>query len=362
MNRLTTSALLGATGLAAGLAWRRHLSTLVPDPGGEPFSALTDDGWRLAMRRYTPPPGVPRRGVVVAGHGFAGTSLIWDLTPETSLARHLAAAGYEFYAVDLRGRGDSWPDGGPAAALQWSFDDFVYHDLPTAVAAACDASDVDSVCWLGLEMSGQALYAATIENTVPQVRAAITMGAPVLTPPQARVPGVTSAPRARRQGRVMFRAGAHYFGPILALMRSQQLASSFRPELVDAVVPARYLAHGVPDESVVLADQFTDWVRNDTMRSLDHSVVWSDRMDEVRIPLLVLAAARDLQRPPEAVRASVEMFGSDEVLFREAGVQGGMSVDYGHDDLVAARTSPAEVFPFLLGWLDRHAGVLSPSR
>jgi len=361
MKRLTTIALAGAAGLGAALAWRRHLSTLVPSPGGEPMSALTDDGWRLSMRRYAPPAGVERRGVVVAGHGFAGTSLIWDLTPETSLARRLAAAGYEFYAVDLRGRGDSWPEGGPAHALQWSFDDFVEHDLPTAVAAACDASDVDSVCWLGLEMSGQAIYAALIEGTVPQVRAAITMGSPVLTPAGAKVPGVTSAPMARRNGRVMFHAGAHYFGPILALMRSQQLASSFRPELVDPMVPARYLAHGVPDESVVLADQFTDWVEHATMRSLDHSVVWSDRMDEVRVPLLVMAAARDLQRPPEAVRASVDLFGSDEVLFREAGVAGGMSVDYGHDDLVAARTSPGEVFPFLVDWLDRHAEVLAPA-
>jgi predicted alpha/beta hydrolase len=360
--RRTTLALAAGTAAAGALAWRRHLATLVPELGGEPMAATTDDGWNLSMRRYRVPAGTPRRGVVVAGHGFAGTSLIWDLTPSTSLARHLAAAGWELFAVDLRGRGGSWPAGGPSAALQWSFDDIVRHDLPTAVAAACDAADVDAACWLGLEMSGQAAYAALIEGTAPQVHAAITLGSPVLTPPDAKVPGVTSAPMARRGGRVLIRPGAHHFGPVLALLRSQQLASSFRPELVDPVVPARYLAHGVPDESVVLAEQFRDWVDNATMRSLDKSVVWSDRMDEVQVPLLVMAAARDLQRPPSAVRASVGAFGSDDVELCIGGVEGGMSVDHGHDDLVAARTSAAEVFPVITGWLERHTGVLGPRR
>ncbi len=351
------------------MIWRRHLSTLEPQLGGEEMTALTDDGWQLGMRRYRVPAGVERRGVIVAGHGFAGSSLIWDIEPSVSLpatSRQQVGSSSPSIcavavAVGLPAMSRVLILGGPGA-LQWCFDDFVRHDLPTAVAAACDAADVDSVCWLGLEMSGQALYAALIEGTVPQVRAGITIGAPVLTPDDAMVPGVTSAPLMRRGARVQFRLGAHHFGPVLALMRSQQLASSFRPELVDPVVPARYLRHGVPDESVVLADQFTDWVRNDTMRSLDHSTCWSDRMAEVDVPLLVMVGAADLQRPAAAVRDAVEKFGSDEVLFREFGPPPGASVAYGHDDLLGARSSPAVVFAVITQWLERHAEVLSPPR
>ena len=246
-------------------------------------------------------------------------------------------------------------------SLQWDFDDFVRHDLPTAVAAACDAAEVDEVCWLGLEMSGQALYAAVIEQTVPQVAAGITIGAPVITPANAKVPGVTAPPMTRRGGRVRFRAGAHHFGPVLAALRSKQLESSFRPALVDPVVPARYLRHGVPDESVVLADQFRDWVDNETMRSVDRKVVWSDRMDEVRIPLLVMVGSADLQRPPESVRAAVESFGSDHVLFRELGVASGLAADHGHDDVVAARAAPFEIWPQMTDWLELVAGGVAQS-
>ena len=150
---------------------------------------------------------------------------------------------------------------------------------------------------------------------------------------------------------MLFRPGAHHFGPILAALRSQQLASSFRPENVDPLVPARYLAHGVPDESVVLADQFRDWMDAAAMRSLDGATVWSDRLEEIEVPLLLLAAAADLQRPPAAVAASVDLFGGAPVRFLEVGRAEGFEVDYGHDDLVAARTSPGEVFPLIEAWL-----------
>jgi len=350
---------LPALGVAAGaMAYRRYLQRLTPQLGGEALTVTTDDGWNLSVRRYPAAPsprrGGTRRGVVVAGHGFAGTSLIWDLMPEVSLARHLADAGFDFYAVDLRGRGGSWPAGGPDNSLQWSFDDFVNDDLPATVAGACERSGVDHVSWIGLEMSGQAAYAAAISATTPQVSAVVTLGSPALTPPEAKVPGVTSAPRARRHGRVQFRAGAHHAGPVLALLRSKQLESSFRPPNVDPMVPARYLRHGIPDESVLLADQFLDWVQNDTMRSLDHGTVWSDQLDRFTLPVLALAASRDLQRPAEAVRATVERLGSDDKQYIEVGTAGGFEVDYGHDDLVAARTSPAEVFPLITDWLSDH--------
>jgi predicted alpha/beta hydrolase len=313
--------------------------------------ARTEDGWNVAVRRYRVPGGTVRRGVVVAGHGFAGSSLIWDLTPSTSLARWLAARGWELFALDLRGRGESWPDSGPSNELQWCFEDFVRRDIPAAVELACSTAGVEEVAWVGLEMSGQAIYAALLEGTVPAVRAAVTLGSPVLTPPEAKVPGVSSPPMLRRGGRVLFRPGAHHFGPILAALRSQQLASSFRPENVDPLVPARYLAHGVPDESVVLADQFRDWMDAAAMRSLDGATVWSDRLEEIEVPLLLLAAAADLQRPPAAVAASVDLFGGAPVRFLEVGRAEGFEVDYGHDDLVAARTSPGEVFPLIEAWL-----------
>lgn len=70
----------------------------------ERLIARTDDGWDIAIYRYAAK-GAAKPNPVLAGHGFAGSRLIWVLTRDTSLARYLTDAGYDFHAVDLRGRG-----------------------------------------------------------------------------------------------------------------------------------------------------------------------------------------------------------------------------------------------------------------
>ncbi len=350
-----------AAGAVGGMKLRGFYRDLSFETGeDERLYAETADGWKICMYRYAAR-GERKPFPVVASHGFAGSRLIWDLTPSTSLARHLSEAGYDFYAVDLRGRGESWPPGGPVSDLQWSFDDFVNHDLPTAVAAACNRSGSEQAFWLGLEMSGQALYASSISGTTKQLRGGITFGSPVLTPPEAKVPGITAPPQMRRKGRVLFRAGSHYAGPLLALTGSSELESSFRPSNADPIVPARYLFNGIPDESTLLADQFSDWVANDTMRSLDHSLVWSDRLDEIDLPLLVMAAARDLQRPAAAVRSTFDALSCADKTYIEAGTADGFSIDFGHDDLVAGKASPGEIFPLIRDWLDEHCTISNPT-
>ena len=236
---LAAGALAAAAGVLAGHKVKGLYRELDFETGhDEVLFAETTDGWRIALYRYAAR-GDRKPFPVVAGHGFAGTRLIWDLTPETSLARYLANAGYDFYAIDLRGRGESWLKTGSRTDAQWSFDDFVERDLPAALSTVCERSEAKEAFWLGLEMSGQALYASIISGTVSQVRGGITFGAPVLTPSTAMVPGVTTQPQMRRQGRVKFRAGAHFAGPILALTKSKQLESSFRPENFDPIGPAR---------------------------------------------------------------------------------------------------------------------------
>lgn len=351
------AAALGAAAVSASgasmRAWYRSF-----DWEGEPDERLraeTADGWRLSLARYRPR-GTPRPYPLVLGHGFAGSSLIYDLGPTWSMARFLAESGFDVSCVDLRGRRQSWPAGGPANTLRWSFDDFVERDLPAAVDAACDAAGAESAFWLGMEMSGQAIYAAAISGTAPRVRGAVTFGSPALTPPSAKVPGVTSAPRARRGGRVPFRAGARLAGPVLAYTRSVQLESSFRMAHTDPLPVSRYFRNGIPDESDVLADQFTDWVDNGVMRSVDHTTVWSDHLAEMHLPVLVMTAGADKQRPPEAVEETARALGSDDVTFVRAGVNEGFEVDYGHDDLLVCEPAAREVFPRVRDWLAERSG------
>lgn len=357
-----TTFFAAATGLAAaGVRQARNRLRFETDED-ELVRAHTDDGWSIAMYRYRPHVVGRHHLPIVASHGFAGSHLSYDLGPSRSLARYLAEEGFDVYAIDLRGRGQSWPDSGPSRGLQWSFDDFVFHDLPAVLRRACEISGSSHAFWIGLEMSGLALYAAAISGTASQVHAGITLGSPALTPRYAKVPGITATPRQHILGRVPFRAGARIGGPLLAAIRSKELESSFRPSNCDRIVPARYLLYGVPDESAVLADQFTDWMDNQTMRDLSGSVVWSDRLNEVRLPVLVATGAADLQRPAAATRATYEALGSQDKTFLLAGTEEGFSVDYGHDDLISGRSSPYEVWPRLLSWLVERDFAASEAR
>jgi len=340
-------ATLGAALLTLGRSYRRFDWQTEED---ERHGARTPDGWNLALYRYRArAAGCPFP--VICSHGMAGSRLIFDLDAEYSLARYLARRGFDTWLVDLRGRGSSWPDGGPNLRLQWNFDDFAERDLPTAVQRVCEITQSQQVFWIGMEMSGQALYAAAIRGTAGGVRGAVTCGSPVLTPPTALVPGVTSAPKARRHGRVPFRGGARLAGPVLAYGGFRVLESSFRSCNIDPIVVSRYFRNGIPDEATDLIDQFAGWIRDGSMRNRDGSVVYAERLAEVRLPLLVLAAARDLQRPPEAVRAAFDAFGSDDKTFVRAGVADGFSVDFGHDDLLAGLAAPSDVFPRIADWL-----------
>jgi pimeloyl-ACP methyl ester carboxylesterase len=301
--------------------------------------AVTDDGWRLALYRYrgSGPP-------VLCGHGLAGSRFIFDVHPDYSIARFLAAHGHDVWLVDLRGRGDSWPDG-PRDGLQWSFDDFVFRDLPAACARVLDVTGAADVVWIGTEMSGQLGYAAVISATAP-VRRVVTMGSPAVTPPDAQVPGVTT-PYPERDGNRYRFSMVQSVGARLAEQRSEVLESSFRPANTDWVVTARYFTHGVPDEATDLIDQFADWVEAATMRSRDRSVVWSDRLDEFVVPVLVAVGAHDLQRPAPAVRATFEALGSPDKRLVVAGTDAGWPVDAGHDDLLCGLASPAHLYPLL---------------
>ena len=91
-----------ATGAAVGNRVTGFYRQLDFETGhDEQFFAETEDGWRISIYRYAAR-GERKPFPVVAGHGFAGSRLIWDLTPTTSLARYLADAGYDFLLFDTQ--------------------------------------------------------------------------------------------------------------------------------------------------------------------------------------------------------------------------------------------------------------------
>lgn len=337
---------------------------MIPHPGTPEFEAAlvwrtgederhtvrTADGWNLALYRYRASGEPCHPYPVVMGHGLCGSHFIFDVHEQYSMARALATRGFDVWLVDLRGRGESWPDAGPDDSLQWTFDDFVALDIPAALAFVCELTDTTEAYWVGTEMSGIALYALPLAGTTPHLRGGVTLGSPAVTPAHGQVPGVTTELPPRQGTRYPF-SMVKEVGPILAAQQSEYIESSFRPANIDWVVAARYFRYGVPDECTAVIDQFKEWMATASMRTIDGSIVYSDRLDQFTLPVLLLAGAHDLQRPPEGVQATFNAIGSTDKTFVLAGVANGFSVDSGHDDLLTGLHSPAEIYPIIADWL-----------
>ena len=76
-------------------------------------------------------------------------------------------------------------------------------------------------------------------------------------------------------------------------------------------------------------------------------MVWSERLAEFTVPVLVAVGAADLQRPAPAVRATFEALGSPDKHLLVAGTDSGWPVDAGHDDLLCGLASPTHLYPRL---------------
>ncbi len=138
--------------------------------------ATTNDGWRIALHRYAAQ-GARRRHAVICCHGLGANRVGFDVTPDVSLARHLAAQGYEVFALELRGHGASdRPSRGSGRSFGWAFDDYLFRDVPAAIAHVARLSGRDAVHWIGHSMGGLLLYAHLASGGSAAIRSGIAVG------------------------------------------------------------------------------------------------------------------------------------------------------------------------------------------
>ncbi|MNG10943.1 hypothetical protein D3C84_944420 [compost metagenome] len=74
-------------------------------------------------------------------------------------------------------------------------------------------------------------------------------------------------------------------------------------------------------------------------------------MAEVRMPLLAVSAAGDMQDPPWACRKLYEQFVSAPRAFLSLGKSKGFSSDYGHVEMLVSKEAQGEVWPLVAHWL-----------
>src|SRR5690606_2766822 len=118
---------------------------------------------------------------VILCHGAFSRFHIYDWGSGAGLAPHLARQGRRVFAIDLRGRGDSYARAphrrvGQLLSKGWTIDDLLRHDVPAAVQFVTQLTRSSQVDWVGHSMGGMLILAHLNRSADPSVRRVVTVG------------------------------------------------------------------------------------------------------------------------------------------------------------------------------------------
>lgn len=358
---LLVGLLVGYVALAGRLArrWAFHASDRV-----HRLLPLPTPGHHAALVHH--PPAEPRRAAppVIVCHGMAVNGLCMDAlddghgSPRLSLARTLAAAGFDVWALELRGRGRATVPRG----ARWTVDDEVREDVPAAIAAVLEGAGAAEVWWVGHSKGAlvQYLFQATGHTLAARVTALVAIGSPGTVRDQRRFLRWFVGPLrlwARVVGDVPLSRALVLLTPLAHLTRwlGRPIDTLVREN--DGASLGRLFASIFADVNRGVLEQMLRWVAHPegALVSMD-----GQRYDEgfgrLRMPLYLLAGAADRLVPPAAVDYVRERVSSADVTFEVVGVAGGATHDYGHGDLVLGARAPDDVFARVVRWLSARAG------
>lgn len=311
------------------------------------------DGWRVALSRYRPEEGSKKRAFpVLLCPGLGANGAGFDIEPsKASLARTLAAAGFDTWILDLRGHGLA-DRANPFLDRhhEWNFDDYITKDVPAALERMRQATGADKAHWVGHSMGGMVLYTHLLRGG-EGIASGVTLGSSLESGSHGS--WFTDLSKLKRALDFVPLAPlgvlARLYAPLAGRVESPVDEFNVWPANVDGPLYRRVLAnayHAVP--SPVLR-QLESAMQPGGLRSADGSIRYLDRAPDVKVPLLAIAAEHDRQASPAAVRHTLEAFTSAEKEVAEF-------KGYGHLDLLVGKRSAQEIYPAVLSWLEKHDG------
>lgn len=310
------------------------------------FRVATDDGSAVALGRYHPRGEARFVEPIILTHSLATNRFNLDFDEQYSLARALARRGFETWVLELRGHGLG------GSGEDSSFDVEATHDLTAALRAVL-STGVHHAFIAGHSRGGLLAFGHLARSPEAPVKGIVALGSPVTFEHQPAVQRFVELLKPLLRFKV---------API-AMMAKAAVPVGLPPEPfgkfllnrdnVDEVVIRQALRSVVADVPHGVLAQFVRWVTTGAFDG-DDGFDYRARLDAVRVPVLLVAGAKDFLAPPAAAFLAKQYL-AGPVTELTVGLAHGFTYDAGHGDLVLARRAPIELFPRVAEFLEAHA-------
>jgi fermentation-respiration switch protein FrsA (DUF1100 family) len=143
--------------------------------------------------------------------------------------------------------------------------------------------------------------------------------------------------------------------PLLHWLLQRPIAElGFHRGNIDAALMRALMLTAIDDLPASLLREFARWYETKAMSDRYAMFDFTEHLERVRAPLLVIAGAKDELTPVRDLEYVYQHAGTRDKELRVIGKEQGYAHDYSHADLVLGKHAPEDVYPVILDWLERH--------
>ncbi len=314
-------------------------------------SARTLDGWKIALHRYTSRTGtLPGQAPVFLCHGLGANRYNLDAPGRLSLARYLARRGFDCWVVELRGAGrSSRPRFYNKLHYNWTFDDYVNHDIPAALNVVRKATGQRDVHWIGHSMGGMVAYAHLITSEAPAVRSMTAIASPCFKHTGNTLLDKVIGLRKllKLLPAVPYEGAGALVVPAMPVFKETLGRLFGNPRNLSTRDLAQLIVLAPNTLPTSLITQFANWYAEDGFADGYDNVHYYRELHRITCPAHIIAGVYDKLTPPEDIKFVYDSLGSTDKAFAAFGRHNGCRHDYGHIDLVLGRYAQTEVWPHI---------------
>lgn len=323
---------------------------------------VTEDGAKLIMTQKMPLKEKPV-GTVMLVHGLGQNRYTWNLS-KRSLENYLVANGFETFNVELRGHGLSRANEGEYPKR---FNTYIRHDLPAYIRAIREISEGRKIFYMGHSLGATIAYCIGAEFQ-DDLAGIVSIGGPFNMARGNLLLKTIARAGVMIERIVPFRLPypeAFYIDYIGAIAKSGLFLMDNRfyriplqvwyPGSMERDVLEERISKGFDRTGMNIVRFMFKWGSQGKFRGLYGDTDYEKEITRLKAPVLFVVGDKDHAVPLEAIQKAYDTAGSSDKTLKIFDKKG-TGVHWGHIDLIAGRSAPRHVWPYMLRWLKRRVG------